>query len=330
MSTTDVSYSIVTPSPQALTRIGSLFEGVYGSADDFRLRCRWEFLQYPASGIKVYFAEVNGQLVGVTVRHPAEITYGGDIRRAFFASNSMVLPEYRGKGIISALYVMAAAGGDLQLSKGTADGMYCILKQIGYQDIVPDTFQICLLNPLAWVLQRCGINAGGKCSSTPLSFSTGEFSEVFRIDDTMQEFCSRVWRNGIRKDATYLQWRYFDIPHKTYRVFLRKIGGMPASLVVLRTAGATAYLVDLLWDDKFPDEPNSSVVFAKKAALGLGSNKIIAWTTLIRLRSVLRKNLFFERGESPHFSWYCTCPDTEPLDWSKLHIVHGDGDIEYL
>lgn len=325
-----VNCASYTPSRELLDRYCTLFEAVYGSSEALSRRVEWEFLRYPSRmPIKFYCAEAGGKIVAVTVRIPLEILCQGRVITAYFATNSMVHPEYRGKGLAKALYKMAADTGGLQLSKGTADGMYKILKKIGYQDIVPNTYQVCIISPIKWLLWRVGFKSLPIKSSGLNSFQVAGYAELHDISGDLQCFLERSHRDGIIKDCQYLSWRYLDIPHRSYRLFLRKSDDLPISLVVTRIAGNTMYLVDLIWDTKVQDEPEASLAFTKKFARHAGVSKLIAWATLQTLRNALSANNFYDRGESPNFSCYSAQMDKE-IEWSSLHIVHGDGDIEYL
>ncbi|MBT0662725.1 GNAT family N-acetyltransferase [Geobacter pelophilus] len=331
MSDEEVKYFSYPASDELLDKYCALFKTVYGDSESFQKRIQWELLQYPSKlPVTLFCAEVNDTIVGVTIRHPVEILHKGKVLSAFFASNSMVHPEYRGKGLIRELYTMAAAAGGLQLSKGTADEMYKVLKKIGYQDIIPNTYQVCIVDPIKWALKKIGFR-NLACNSLGMgAFLVKGYSELHTISDDLQDFCDRAQRDGIIKDLQYLMWRYLEIPHRSYRLFLRKSDDKAVSLIVLRVTGSTVYLVDLLWDVKTLDEPEASVMFAKSFARDARASKLIAWATLKQMRDALSRNYFFNRGETPHFSCYSGQLDNEIIDWSSLHFVHGDGDIEYL
>lgn len=329
MNSDEIKYSVYQPSKDLLDRLSTFFEKVYGNSKSFKQRSCWEFLQYPSRlQVRIYCAEVGEELVGITVRHAVEVMCHGEIITACFASNSMVHPEYRGKGIIRILYKMAADSGGLQFSKGTALGMYNVLKSFGYKDVIPNTYQVCLVAPVKWVLQKIGVRFPTQAGKD--IFLINGYSELVNISENLQGLCDRSKRDGVVKDYQYLRWRYIDIPHKSYRLFLRMINDIPVSLVVLRITGNTVYLVDLLWDSNTEDEPESSVVFAKKFARHAGGSKLVAWATLNAVRNALKKNSFIDRGETPKFSFFSDQLNNAAIEWSSMHFVHGEGDIDYL
>jgi len=327
MSKDKITYKSVPPSPDIAAKVFRLYERVYGDAQSFINRWDWEFMQHPRSSeIMLHCAEMNDELVGMTVRHPVSITYRGKLIKACFASNTMVVPETRGKGVVRELYRMAAENGTLQLSKGTATAMYSILKKIGYKDIFPSTFQQIYLRPFRILLKRL---TGMHASVTMNNFSPEERDEMRPVFSIPEDISNLRSPDGIIKDADYLRWRYIEIPHKTYQIFVRRNSSKLVSMLVLRIAGTKVYIVDIIWDREYRDEPATSLAFAKKAARRMGAYKMKAWSTSSDVRNVLGKLNFIDKGESPHFSFFCTDPYLT-LEWHSMNIEHGEGDIDYL
>ena len=315
-------------------RIFSLFEKVYGDSAAIRRRWEWEFLRHPChEDVRIYSAEYSGTIIGLTVRMPSTLWVDGQIKRAYFATNSMVLPEFRGQGVIRSLYHLASQNGDVQLSKGTAPGMYAVLQKIGYREIVPNTFQTCLLAPLKWVVSKMFRKARFKTNENFCDMQHGEFYPLNGFSgehEVLTEPANTGFLGGVAKDIRTLNWRYFEIPHRKYHVFVRKCGTEIVSMLVLRLDGLAAYLVDILWAERAQDEPKTSIQFAKSAAVKMGAVKLMCWGTYEGLRSELRKQSFFERSDSPRFSYYSADEYFHGVNWTGFHFVHGDGDMDYL
>jgi hypothetical protein len=312
-----VDYMICPPSPEIASRIFRLYERVYGDSQAFAARWEWEFMQHPSSReIMLLCAEMNGELVGVSARHPVTVRYKGAEIRAHTASNSMVAPETRGKGVVQELYHMAAEGGTLQLSKGTAPAMYEILKKVGYRDIVPNTFMIAYLRPCRILIQKLtGITPALK------AFNTQEGDEMLPVRSIPENIDRLAAVDGIIKNADYLHWRYVDIPHRQYHIFVRNITGRPVSLIVIRLAGTI--------DREQRDEPAMALAFARKAALRVGASRMIAWCTSAKIRSCLEDIGFRDNRESPKCSYFCMDAKLN-IEWNQFNLEHGDGDIDYL
>lgn len=322
-----IKYSSAPPSPELAKRVFRLYERLYGDPHNFIRRWEWEFMQHPRSReIVLHCAEMDGELIGFSARHPVSITHRGTLLTASFASNSMVAPEMRGKGVVRELYRLAAESGEVQFSKGTTPAMYNILINIGYKDIYPNTFQHYYLRPFRLLLKRIISTSGPK---KPLEFKPADSDEMQKVTSLPDDIGTIVAPDGIIKSAEYLRWRYLEIPHKTYLLFVRRESDKPVSLLVLRSEGTTVYLVDIIWDRKQRNEPAATLAFAKKAAFRMGAYKLKAWCTFSAIRNSLSSLNFRDKGMTPRFTYFCADPSLE-MEWQDLNFVHGDGDIDYL
>ena len=329
----DIRYRCFDQRKEDKENLFRLFEKVYGDSGAIRKRWEWEFFRHPRSGdIAIWLAEAGSQAVGMTVRTPVSLVIDGEARKACFATNSMVDPTFRGKGIIGRLYAEAAEPDVIQLSKGTAEGMYKVLKRMGYRDILPNTYQVCLVAPCKWALGKilgksfASVSADGDVIAAP-------FRGIQRFPESFDVFAGKAVAGacgGILKSAEYMNWRYTNVPHRSYRAYIREVDGEIVSAVVLRITGSTAVLVDIFWDGQHPDEPATAVRFARKASRRLGAVKLVAWGNGCTLRRELRRQWFFDNSETPHFSFRYPEGDENAVDWPGIHIVHGDGDAEYL
>jgi len=320
------TYSLREEGPEP---IFSLFERVYGDSEPLRRRWQWEWLQHPQSGkIQINVAEQGERLVGMTVRMPLTLLVGGQRLTGWTAGNSMVDPACRGEGIISQLYERANCNGELQVSKGTASDMRRQLQKMGYVRALPDTYQVCLLNPLRWLKQKMGIF---DCKSdVDKVLSLDGFEDFEFIDLFPEEVQGFPVHNAIvpEKTVKWLNWRYVDIPHREYRIVMRRDGESPVSWCVLRFSGQAAYLVDFRWDLTRRDEPARTIRYAKLLAKKFGATKLTVWSSSRTLRRVLTTAKFFNRKDSPAFNYLD--PGAVLPRGMEFAFVHGDGDIDYL
>ena len=319
-------YNLINEGPDP---VFDLYRRVYGSDESIRQRWKWEWLENPdAENVRLYVADDSGRLAGLTVRLPCNLYSGSQKIRASFATNSMVDPDYRRQGIISKLYELAREHGDLQLSKGTAEGMFRQLLKMGYLVIKPDSYMTCLLRPIKWLSGKLGIQ--GHCKPVLTTDLDGfpEYRLVKRFDDVASvHMPAKIYTV---KDSQWLNWRYVDIPHHSYHRGIRYHEGTAKAWCVVRQEGSTAHLVDLAWDRSLNDEPQSSVQFAKKLGSSIGAVKMVAWGSLRDYRRVLLRHGFFPRKETPHFSFYPSQLTEKLRIGGYVHIMHGDGDIDYL
>jgi GNAT superfamily N-acetyltransferase len=310
-------------------KIFSLTEKVRGDSRFFRDRWPWEVLGHPEVGkIQVFVAETgDGELAGMTMRMPCDLRVGGEIRRAFFATNSMVAPAFRGQGIIQQLYGLAAEDGALHLSKGTV--MHRLLMKMGYREIVENHYQKTLLAPLSWIRARIT-----GCPPKP------GLTEVKQGDSTefgpVHWFCTEHATLEVSPSITpllttnRLNWRYFKVPHCKYIVYEHRRQGRLLSWFVLRIRGAEALLVDLRWASEAVDEPGRTLNFAKGLARRFGAVTMIAWFSHHALRRILAQHFFLKRQETPYFFYFSNDLSWHNVSWQDAYFVHGDNDTEYL
>ncbi|MDD2736002.1 MAG: GNAT family N-acetyltransferase [Desulfuromonadaceae bacterium] len=315
--------------------IFNLFERVYGDASTIRKRWNWEILSHPdCRNIRIFIAEHHGNLIGMTVRMPYTLVVNEVSQAVFFASNSMVDPDYRGHGVIGKLYDVAAAKtGAMQFSKGTAAAMQAVLRKKGYREVLPSNYQVCILSPLRWMIGKIAKRSVFQPVLVSQCLDNKGYSQIQRFPDYYEEFAKNALSKiggGLLKTAGYMNWRYFRNPHRNYLVFLRNNAEKVSSMLVLRVEGTTAYIVDMLWDPAVPDEPAGTLGFARSTAKKLGACKLVAWGSLHGFRDACRRNFFITRKESPSFSWFPNQSGTSLDCMSSVHIVHGDGDIDYL
>jgi GNAT superfamily N-acetyltransferase len=313
--------------------IFALFQAVRWDAAALRRRWSWEFLDHPEpGGAKIFLAEDSGRPVGMTARLPCTLKIEGQLKRAYFAADSLVLPEYRGRRIIRDLYKLAAAEGDVQLSRATLPAMNAVLEKMGYLGAKPDTFQVCLLRPVSYAIARLFGRRRARPTNAEGVRVPGEFARVSRFGaefDRADHPLTGGFRDGVVKTGRFLNWRYLDIPHRDYHVFARRLRGDTVSLVVLRFDGVAAQLVDIRWAEQAADEPATAIRFAKAYSRAMGMVTVASWSNGAVLRGALRRRWFFERSESGSLSYHARDARFDRVDWQKVHFVHGDGDVEY-
>jgi hypothetical protein len=317
-------------------RLFDLFERVWHSKA-LRERWNWEYLDNPKSdSIKILVAEDEGNIAGYTTRLPFELKVRGKSLPFYFSVNSMVDPNYGRRGIMKSLYLKAAETMPLLYSKGSTTAMYRLLMKIGYETVEPNNYMARINSLPGWILWRLG-HPVGKTGNAPEAGSIDEeFNKVVRygseFDIFWNDICSR-YPGIVVKNAKYMNWRYVDIPHKSYESFYRISGGKIVSTVVFYVGGKTGTIVDIMWDSTHAEEPGRTIRFIRRYARACGLVKTVCWATFDDLRRCLKKHLFFERKETPHFS---ALSKTESIggypvsDASAFHFVHGDGDTEYI
>lgn len=317
--------------PRELVRIK---EAAFGIPENVAL-WNWKYLESPFRGeIRVFVTEQDRGMVASTTRIPFDLRMGGRIVRAYFSVDSVVHPDFRRRGIMKELYLHTAGIMPVLYSKGTNQGMYDLLLEIGYRVVTPNTYLVNYLAPVQLFLKRYKFAASTSDPVMPATGGIGEFSRVERFGPEFDEFWNRVadaYSGIVVKDSTYMNWRYVDIPHREYRIFYKKREDTILSVIVLRAGGSSCSIVDMIWDPAADAEPDRTVRVWTRELKRLGFWKASCWATHRSLREALRKNGFVDRGQTPRFT--VLAAGASGLEFSRgenLHFVDGDGDTEYL
>lgn len=312
----------------SLEQLWTLHETVYQGSQGLRERWCWEVEQYPRGSVRIFVAESDDRFIGMTMRMPFTLRVEGVDVTGCFATNSMVLKEYRGRGLIQELYSYAEKVADIQLSKGTSPAMYAKLMDMGYREILPNNYLTCIVSPLAWITWKITGRVYKKSASNSKKIAFSEYElvdDLESFDGFESSYCS-----SIVQEKKYFKWRYFDLPHKKYFVYERKCQGKVVSRSAIRFEGHTTFLVDMRWDKSMKDEPRKTIKFIKHVSRSKNSIKIVAWCNLKSLRSALNKEYFFFSTDTPHFSYNSSFQKWKNINWDTTHITHGDGDLDYL
>lgn len=318
------------------SRLVALKEAVYARPID-RAAFDWEYLRHPrATEIRVYVVEQEGRLVASTTRLPATLILRGQDCPAFFNIDSMVDPSHRRRGRMRDLYRFARAhlrGSPIFVSKGSSSQIYPLLLSVGHREIVPNTYLVSYPSAARWLMARLHLRAPSAPAGpvTPAGFE--DHRPVERFGPSFDAFFQRVapaYPALFRRDAAYMNWRYVDIPHKRYVSFQREVDGAVASVVVLSLGGQQGQIVDLVWDPARPDEPERTIRFAQAFFDEHEAVRVACFATHPRLRELLVRSGFLDRGETPRFSALVPAPLEASFDAAaSLHVTEGDGDTEF-
>ena len=314
--------------------IHKLFYITYGNKVDPAV-WRWKYDRNPkSSDIKIFVAENEGRIIAATTRIPADLKIGEDICRINFCVDSLVDLEFRRRGIMTSLYKYAADSMPILYSKGTNPGMYNLLINFGYRNVTPNTYMVKYLSLTKLLFNKVKIYHQ-KAAPASSAFDTGDFKVIESFSKEFDEFWNRIscyYPGVIVKDSRYMNWRYKEIPHRTYNAFYGMREGKIVSVIILRSRGrSSGSVADILWDPQEKDEPLNSIKFSIDYFKYLGFLKVTFWGTLGTLREDFRKHGFLTQKETPRFSVYIREGMRDSFaDGKNIHFVDGDGDSEYL
>lgn len=237
---------------------------------------KWEFIENPHGHSLIYIVEEGGKIIGHFADLARRFSAKGKEVIGTLSLDLMVHPDYRRKGIFEEMGRYAAqrvkSEGGLFLTAypiriETIRGFI----KIGWKEVTK-------LPVLVYPIKFSRI-ANRYLHFFPLSFLVGgmarlfytlffsprrcnktegiEIEEVGRLDDEFDRFWEKAISlypiMGIR-DQTYMTWRYFQHPSRTYSIYRATKKGEMGGFIVLRKVALlefnSAVIVDLLTLDK--------------------------------------------------------------------------------
>ena len=229
---------------------------------------RWQYEANPAGETLSTFARdrQGGGLVGQFGVVPLRFSVDGEDCTAGLALNVVTDAALRGRGIFAGLgraanERMAAAGITFAFALPNANSFPGFLRHLGYQDIGDVPLLARPVNVHRLVAKRLPLPGAGAIAGLfsrpftkdlPAALPVAKGIEITRIDRFDARF-DALWQR-VRgrqrvmavRDATYLNWRYRDIPLRRYECFAASEGDELGGYIVLRLdqiAGLDAGLV---------------------------------------------------------------------------------------
>ncbi|KAA0676332.1 GNAT family N-acetyltransferase [Roseomonas genomospecies 6] len=216
----------------------------------------WLFEEPPTpdpEGVQLWVCKRNGGIVGQQAGIPFALKVGERVRRASWAIDLMVAPEWRLRGVGPGLSETHAAAGEVSVSLSMTDAAYKSYKRAGWLDLgnVPTYLRVidpprCLrVSPydggLARLVARLGKPAMGAASVLGHAAARTFGARLVEVD-SFDERMDGLWEAAApqhlcaaRRDHAFLQWRFDKIPNAArHRRFLVTRRDTVMAYVVLR------------------------------------------------------------------------------------------------
>ncbi len=203
-----------------------------------RVRWRWQYLENPATaaeGPVIWVARDGDQLLGQYASMPVGLWWGKREVRASWGMDVFVRAEARGRGIGALLFTTWSEHVEVALGLGLTPSSYSLFRKLDYHDVGPVPFFQKVLDPKAVASRHLGPVLGALTGPTlglglrviarerVRPASRGEVS-VRSITGFDAEY-DGLWRRArasyamcVRRDASYLQWKYAACPHRRYEL----------------------------------------------------------------------------------------------------------------
>jgi GNAT superfamily N-acetyltransferase len=337
--------------PEDRRGVEALYRRVFGAdaAAASRLRWDWQYERNPANphGTPLIWVVREGPtVIGHYATMPVRLAVRGREIDAAWGTDAMVAPERRRQGLGELLFRTWDRSVGASLGLGLSDSSHQLLRKLHWPEIHPVP---CLVKPLTRRAFRrptwpTAINRFVSAVVTlPIAKLVGrtrplraEVEPLRRFDRDFTELWERLapkFDLAVRRDASYLNWKYIEPPHVRYTVAALKREGRFDGYAVYRHAreprGRVTMVVDFLADPA--DEPGFKTLlrWVEAAARAADSDKIRCHATHAGFRRLMRRSGYFPMKSPLALTLKIRALDLPAefyRDIAGWHITAGDSD----
>ena len=227
---------------------------------------KWRYERNPAGSPIIWLAESNGKIVGHYGLTPRVMKIGNMYVRGSLAADAATHPDYRGRGVFSCLAnkcLLDASARGITLTYGFANTRLAATYK-RYEQIGHISFMTRLIKVLNWksVLRTyLGKRPTEVAASDFLSFGSSSndnltIERIARFDGAIDRLWAAVAHRFtvvVRRDQTYLNWRYTNNPSEEYAIYAGIKDDRILGYCVLKTLQWKGFtigaIVDILGDE---------------------------------------------------------------------------------
>jgi hypothetical protein len=312
---------------------------------------RWK-MSGPATSLGSYQGRLDGRLVYATVVFASWVRIQGTRRLRLTFLDACVDPAARGQGVFSrAVEHQETMGYRCDFSMHERSVAVKVQRRLGRRDQRPLANRVGMLTrvltPSGTPTPHHGLRRLAVISRSLAAWSLGSMLAALRrrpaieprdvacIDerfDVLFERAASAFDVIAERTAEFLRWRYGDRRGGRYVVRELSEGDRLVGYAVLRTAGAHAYLADLLVLPGRGDAVTTLVADAVAIATASGATRLDCWLPRRHpYRSALRRQGLFDRGDAGGSYHPVELPAAElaPLEdrRARIHFTLGDTDL---
>ena len=331
-------------------QIEALYRRVFGSdmAEANRLRWDWQYRRNPHApkdAPLIWIAREGTAVVGQYAAMPVQVVVNGREVDGAWGMDVMVAPERQRQGLGEQLFRTWDRSVGASLGLGLSDSSYKLFQKLRWPDLGPVP---CLVKPLSRrALRRptwpVGLNRLVSAVTLPwvrlVSRSRplqGEVRSIRFFDDSFTRLWDRVrdrFAFAVRRDASYLNWKFIQAPHVRYVVAALVREGEAAGYVVYRhlqePRGRVTLLVDFLTDPEDTEGFLTLIRWLDREARAADSDKIRTFALHDGFRKLLRKSGYYPVKSTMEFVAKvngAVVPSGFYDSTEQWHVTLGDSD----
>jgi len=301
--------------PEDRRQVEVLYRRVFGAdaAEANRLRWQWQYDQNPGApgGPVIWVAREGQTVIGQYATMPVRLAVHGTEVDAAWGTDVMVAPERQRQGIGDQLLRVWDRNAGASIGLGLSDSSRGLLAKLRWPNLGPIPALVKPLSRRALRRPTWPVPINRFVSYVTLPFVRlvsrprpleGEVRAIHSFDARFTALWERVsarFAFAVRRDASYLNWKYVQPPHVRYQMAALERDGEVAGYVVYRhriePLGRVTRLVDFLAE---PDDPTAMLTLLRwvdREARAADSDKIRTWVTHEGYRRALRKSGYFSQ-----------------------------------
>lgn len=339
--------------PEDRRGVDLLYRRTHGAdaADATRLRWEWQHRRNPYNPTGqpgIWVAREGPTVVGHYPTLPVRVSLKGLEVDGAWGTDAIVVPERERQGLGEALVRAWDRNSGAVMTLGISDELRLMLERLHWP---PAHLVPCLVKPLTrravrlphWpttlnrVLSAVALPVVQVVSrSRPLR---AECEPIRRFDSSFTALWERLapkFDLAVRRDAPYLNWRYFEPPHVRYTVVALKRQGAVHGYAVYRhrhePLGRVTMLVDFLVDPEDVSGLKTLLRWVDRAARAEDSDKIRCSVMNGAFRRVLRRNGYFNVKSTLEVSVKVNTVQVPKGFYDETegwHMTYGDADQDH-
>lgn len=302
--------------PDDRRALDALYRRVFGAdaAASSRLRWDWQYRLNPSTRggePQIWVAREGPAVVGQLATIPVRLAMRGREIDATWGADAMVLPERQRQGLGELLVRTWDASADAALGLGLADASHALFQKLRW----PVVELPCLVKPLSRRALRIPawpgpINRLVSALTLPIVRFVArtrplaaETRLIRRFDHSVTGLWERVGPRfdlAVRRDGSYLNWRFIASPHVRYSAASLRRGEVTAGYIVYRHVheplGRATLIVDLMVDPEDEAGLRTLLAWIDREARAADSDKIRTYLLHAGFRRGLRRSGYFQVG----------------------------------
>jgi GNAT superfamily N-acetyltransferase len=336
--------------PEDQRGVELLYRRVFGSdaAAASRLRWDWQYRRNPNNpgGAPLLWVVREGPtVIGHCATMPVRLSLSGREIDAAWGTDAMVAPERQRRGLGEELFRAWDRSVGASLGIGLSESSSSLLTKLHWPDVIAIPG---LVKPLTRRAVRLPtvpmpINRFFSFVTYPIVRVAArvrplraDVEPIRRFDASFTELWERLadrFTLAVRRDASYLNWKYIEPPHVRYCIAALKREGRAEGYAVYRHAqeprGRVTWLVDFLADTHDEIGFKTLLRWVDAEARQAGSDKIRCFASHLGFRRVMRHSGYFQMRQPLPLVVKINSVSVPPAfykntdDW---HVTLGDAD----